>query len=92
MQPSHAIEDQEAAAAIARRLKRAQGQIGGIITMLESGRSCEEIVTQMSAVSKAIDRAAFSLISTSLKECLVSEREDIDDVLARLQKLFLTMA
>ena len=39
--------------AVVKRLKRAQGQIGGIIKMIEDGRNCQEIVTQMAAVAKA---------------------------------------
>ena len=50
--------------AINSRLKRAHGQMGAVIRMLEEGRSCEDIVTQMAAVSKAINTAAFSLISS----------------------------
>ena len=45
--------------AVVKRLKRAQGQIGGIIKMIEDGRECQDIVTQMAAVSKALDRAGF---------------------------------
>ena len=48
---------------VVRRLKRAQGQIGGIIAMIESGRSAQEVVTQVAAVSKAIDRAGFAVIA-----------------------------
>ena len=40
---------------VLKRLKRAQGQIGGIIRMIEEGRDCKEIVTQLAAVSKALD-------------------------------------
>ena len=52
------LEVQTTAAAI-RRLRRAEGQIAGVIRMLESGRDCKEIVTQLAAVSKAVDRAGF---------------------------------
>lgn len=47
----------EEMASVVRRLKRAQGQLGGIIKMIEDGRECDDIVTQLAAVSKAIDRA-----------------------------------
>ena len=52
-------------------VKRAQGQLGAVARMLEEGRNCDEVVTQISAVSKAVNTAAFTLISTSLRECLV---------------------
>lgn len=89
---SHAVTDEEALSQITKRLRRAEGQIGGIIRMIEDGRSCEDIVTQMAAVSKAIDRAAFSLISTGLRECLIEGKRDSDEIAEQLQKLFLTMA
>lgn len=74
--------------AIIRRLKRAQGQLGGIIRMLEEGRDCRDVVTQLSAVSKAVDRAGFTVIATGLKQCLADENADPGD----LEKLFLSFA
>lgn len=56
-------------ALIIKRLKRAQGQMGGIIRMLEEERACRDVVTQLAAVSKAIDRARFALIASGLKAC-----------------------
>lgn len=88
----HAIADEEAIRLITNRLRRAQGQLGGIVTMIESGRSCQDVVTQLSAVSKAVDRAAFSLIATGLRECLLENDGNTDAVSERLEKLFLTMA
>jgi DNA-binding FrmR family transcriptional regulator len=60
--------------------------------MLEEGRNCDEIVTQMSAVSKAVNTAAFNLISASLKECLVDNKANSEAVTNQLQKLFLSLA
>jgi DNA-binding FrmR family transcriptional regulator len=62
---SHVLNDQEQIDLIINRIKRAQGQLGAVARMLEEGRACDEIVTQMSAVSKAVNTAAFTLISTS---------------------------
>lgn len=78
-------------ATVTRRLKRAQGQIGGIIRMIEDERDCQEIVTQLAAVSKALDRAGFAVISTGLKECLTNPDSDEVD-LGSLEKLFLSLA
>jgi len=90
--PTHTVTDPAAIRAIQARLGRAQGQIGGVLAMLDDGRSCQDVVTQLAAVSKAIDRAAFLLIATGLKECLVDGEEDAEAVAEQLQKLFLTMA
>jgi DNA-binding FrmR family transcriptional regulator len=89
---AHVLSDEEQVVAISKRIKRAQGQLGAISRMLEEGRNCEEIITQMSAVSKAVNTAAFTLISASLKECIVEGNSNSDAVTAQLQKLFLSLA
>jgi len=89
---AHVLTDEDQIVAIAKRIKRAQGQLGAVARMLEEGRNCEEIVTQMSAVSKAVNTAAFTLISSSLKECVIAGKSDVDAVTAQLQKLFLSLA
>jgi DNA-binding FrmR family transcriptional regulator len=89
---THVLSDQEQIDAISKRVKRAQGQLGAVARMLEEGRNCDEIVIQMSAVSKAINTAAFTLISASLKECIVEGKTDSDAVTTKLQKLFLSLA
>jgi DNA-binding FrmR family transcriptional regulator len=89
---THVLSDEEQIIAISKRVKRAQGQLGAVARMLEEGRNCDEIVIQMSAVSKAINTAAFTLISASLKECIVEGKTDSEAVTAKLQKLFLSLA
>lgn len=89
---AHVLTDEDQVEAIAKRVKRAHGQLGAVVRMLEEGRNCEEIVTQMSAVSKAVNTAAFTLISASLKECLVDNKSNSEAVTAQLQKLFLSLA
>lgn len=89
---THALNDQEQLNAIVKRVKRAHGQMGAVVRMLEEGRSCEEVVTQMAAVSKAINTAAFTLISSSLKECISDPTSNSDEVTQKLQKLFLSLA
>jgi DNA-binding FrmR family transcriptional regulator len=78
--------------AVVNRLRRAQGQIGGILRMIEEGRDCQDIVTQLAAVNRALDRAGFAIIATSLKQCL-AEPEGADSVDTQtLEKLFLSLA
>lgn len=83
--------DQQAMTTVVTRLKRAQGQLGGIIRMIEDGRDCEEIVTQLAAVSKAIDRAGFTTISLGLRECIAQQDAGSLDQ-EKLEKLFLSLA
>ena len=77
---------------IINRLKRAQGQLTAVIRMLEEGRQCEEVVTQLAAVSKALDRAGFAIVASGLKQCLAQEggAESLDT--KKMEKLFLSLA
>ena len=86
------IDDDDQLSAISKRLRRAHGQLGAIVRMLDEGASCQEIVIQMAAVSKAVNTAAFNLISASLKECLINPDVDSGLMTAKFQKLFLSLA
>jgi DNA-binding FrmR family transcriptional regulator len=84
--------NQDEMGAVVNRLRRAQGQIGGILRMIEEGRECQDIVTQLAAVNHALDRAGFSIIATGLKQCLTEsgDKESVD--VKTLEKLFLSLA
>lgn len=83
---------------VLNRLRRAQGQISGVIKMIEEGRDCEDVVTQLAAASRALDRAGFAIIATGLQQCLTdtergrSDGETTEQMKARLEKLFLSLA
>ena len=55
---------------ILNRLKRARGQLNAVIDAVEGGGDCRTVVTQLSAVSSALDKAGFAIISTAMRECL----------------------
>lgn len=76
---------------VINRLKRAQGQLAGVLRMLEEGRDCEDIVTQLSAVSKALDRAGFAIIATGMRQCLVQADGKETVHVEKLEKLFLSI-
>lgn len=77
---------------VINRIKRAQGQLSGVLRMLEEGRECEQVVTQLAAVSKALDRAGFAIVANGLQQCL-SEGDGIDGVdVKKMEKLFLSLA
>jgi len=77
---------------VVNRLRRAQGQIGGVLKMIEDGRDCQDVVTQLAAVSRALDRAGFAVIAAGLKQCLVESggEETLDTKV--MEKLFLSLA
>lgn len=76
---------------VINRIKRAQGQLAGVVRMLEEGRDCEDVVTQLAAASKALDRAGFAIVATGLQQCIVEGGADSLDA-KKLEKLFLSLA
>ncbi|WP_225755112.1 metal-sensitive transcriptional regulator [Actinotalea sp. Marseille-Q4924] len=84
--------DPEDMTPVINRLRRANGQLSGVIKMLESGADCADVVTQLSAASKALDRAGFAIIATGLEQCLREGGDDAEANRAQLQKLFLSLA
>jgi CsoR family transcriptional regulator, copper-sensing transcriptional repressor len=84
--------DSETMASVIRRLKRAQGQVGGVIKMIEEGRDCADVVTQLAAASRALDRAGFQIIATGLEQCAANGDGAADADRAKLERLFLSLA
>jgi len=79
----------EAREAVLNRLRRAQGQLAGVIAMVESGRDCRDVVTQLAAVSRALDRAGFKIVASNMRQCLNGESAMSTD---ELERLFLALA
>lgn len=78
---------------VLKRLKRVQGQVGGVIRMIEEGRECSDVVTQLAAAARALDRAGFKIIATGMRQCMVETDEGhraIDQ--NELERLFLSLA
>lgn len=77
---------------ILNRLRRAEGQLGGVIRMLEEGRDCRDVVTLLAAVSKALDKAGFAIVASGLRQCITQPEKPGTPDLAALEKLFLALA
>lgn len=85
--------DEEASTAILNRLRRAQGQLAGVIAMIEAGRDCKDVVTQLAAVSRALDRAGFKIVASGMRQCMAATDDDTPPMTeAELEKLFLALA
>ena len=85
--PANELDD------VVKRLRRVEGQIGGIARMIEEGRDCKDIVTQLSAASKAMSKASFAVISTGLRYCqLTDDAEARESNMRDLERLFLSLA
>ncbi len=86
------LENTEVVGDVIKRLRRAEGQLAGVIRMMEAGRDCEDVVTQLAAVSRALDRAGFAIVASGLQRCLTNG-EGIDSVdVKKMEKLFLSLA
>jgi DNA-binding FrmR family transcriptional regulator len=83
--------DDAAAGAVLNRLRRAQGQLAGVIAMLEAGRDCKDVVTQLAAVSRALDRAGFKIVASGMRQCLGADG-DAPMTEEELERIFLTLA
>jgi DNA-binding FrmR family transcriptional regulator len=85
--------DDDAVGAVLNRLRRAQGQLSGVIAMIEAGRECKDIVTQLAAVSRALDRAGFKIVASGMRQCMATANGDAAPMTeAELEKLFLALA
>ncbi|HZG61811.1 MAG TPA: metal-sensitive transcriptional regulator [Anoxybacillus sp.] len=60
---------------IKNRLRRVEGQIRGVLKMMEEEQGCKDVVTQLSAIRSAIDRAIAVIVSTNLEHCIRQEME-----------------
>jgi DNA-binding FrmR family transcriptional regulator len=83
--------DDSAAGPVLNRLRRAHGQLAGVIAMIEDGRDCTEVVTQLAAVCRALDRAGFKIVASGMRQCLASDTDPAPTE-EQLEKLFLTLA
>lgn len=77
---------------VVNRIKRAQGQLAGVLRMLEEGRECAEVVTQLAAVSRALDRAGFAIVASGMQQCLAAGATPDSDEVKRMERLFLSLA
>jgi len=83
--------DEEVTAPVLNRLRRAQGQLVGVIAMIESGRDCQEVVTQLAAVSRALDRAGFKIVASGMRQCLTAG-DEAEMTQEEMERLFLSLA
>jgi DNA-binding FrmR family transcriptional regulator len=85
--------DAEARRKIVNRLRRARGQLDAVVSAVENDASCREVVTQLAAVSSALDRAGFAIVSSAMKDCVGDPEGSADGLTTdELEKLFLMLA
>lgn len=91
--PEQAVPELATHKPVLNRLRRAQGQLNAVIAAIEGGAPCRDVVIQLAAVSGALDRAGFQIISTAMQKCLADPDDQSDPMtVEELEKLFLTLA
>lgn len=75
---------------VLHRLRRARGQLDAVIRAVESDASCRDVITQLAAVTHALNRAGYTIVSTAMTECLTDPDTDLNR--DELEKIFLTLA
>ncbi len=85
-----AIGNEEERRRIVNRLKRLEGQIRGLQTMIESGKDCEAVLTQIMAAKSALNQVGLHIIGYSMKTCLMEEGDKSrDELIDEAIKVFL---
>jgi len=77
-----------------KRLHRVSGQLAGIERMLDEGRECKDVVTQISAATKALEQVGFKLVAAGLSYCIANpdEAEAAGYPLEAVERMFLKLA
>lgn len=86
--PDEVVDD------VRKRLRRAAGQVQAVERMLEDGRECREVLTQLSAANRALEQAAFRLITAGMTYCLQNpeDAEASGYPTAEMEKMFMRFA
>lgn len=86
--------DQEVRDNLLKRLARVEGQVRAVRNMIEEGRECRDVITQVSAASTALDQVGFRLLSAGLQQCMNDPKQAKKDGfdLEEVEKLFLKLA
>ena len=86
--PDEVVDD------VRKRLRRAAGQVQAVERMLAEGRECRDVVTQLSAATKALEQAGFRLIASGLTYCLDNPDDAAADgyPLEAVERMFMKLA
>ena len=75
---------------VKNRLSRMEGQLHGIQRMMEEGKDCQDVITQLSAVRPGVERAIGLIVSENLVECVRAaedNEEQVNESIAEAVKL-----
>lgn len=60
---------------VKRRLRRVEGQVRGVLKMMEEEKDCKDVVSQLSAVRSAVDKAMAYIVAVNLERCILEEKD-----------------
>lgn len=84
------VDDAEERRKIVNRLRRLEGQIRGLQTMIENGQECDAVLTQVMAAKSALNQVGLHVVGHAMKRCLIDESADTrEDVIDEAIKVFL---
>jgi len=70
-----------------KRLRRVEGQVRGVQRMVEEGRSCEEVLTQVSAITNALRRIGVAVLACAVAEAVAEASRSHGDPHAEVVRL-----
>jgi DNA-binding FrmR family transcriptional regulator len=85
------IADESERKKIVNRLRRLEGQIRGLQTMIEAGQDCDAVLTQVMAAKSALNQVGLHVVGHAMKHCMIDDDPDItrDEVIDEAIKVFL---
>ena len=85
---------EDVVADVRRRLHRVGGQVEAIERMLDEGRECRDVVTQISAATKALEQVGFRIVAAGLTYCLQHPDDAAAEgyALEEVQRMFMKLA
>ncbi len=84
----------EVKADLHKRLRRIEGQVRGVQAMLEEDRECRDIVTQIAAVTKAMEQVGFKMLASGLTSCIENPKKSAAQgySIEEVERMFLKLA
>ncbi|MBE1878968.1 metal-sensitive transcriptional regulator [Myceligenerans pegani] len=86
------VTDEDSRRRVLHRLRRARGQLDAVIDAVESDAPCRDVVTQLAAVTHALNRAGFVVVANAMEECAGTGKNKEGLTTEELEKLFLSLA
>ncbi|WP_256760907.1 metal-sensitive transcriptional regulator [Cohnella sp. WQ 127256] len=59
---------------VKKRLRRLEGQVRGVLRLMEERKNCKDVITQLSAVRSAADKAIATIVAENLEQCILEEQ------------------